>query len=49
MTLELALEYIEDDEYVEVTPTAIRLRKALLKESDRKKWERSKRDREAAV
>lgn len=49
MTLELALEYIEEDEYVEVTPTAVRLRKALLKEADRKKWERSKRDREAAV
>jgi GTP-binding protein len=49
MTLELALEYIEEDEYVEVTPTAVRLRKALLKESERKKWERSKRDREAAV
>jgi GTP-binding protein len=49
MTLEIALEYIEDDEYVEVTPTAVRLRKALLKENDRKKWERSNRDREAAV
>ncbi|MEZ6139217.1 MAG: hypothetical protein R3B84_01480 [Zavarzinella sp.] len=35
--LEAALEYIEDDELVEVTPTAIRLRKILLKESDRKK------------
>ena len=29
MTLELALEYIEDDELVEVTPKAIRLRKML--------------------
>ena len=37
MTLELALEYIEDDELVEVTPKAIRLRKMLLKENDRKK------------
>jgi GTP-binding protein len=36
-TLEQALEYIEDDELVEVTPTAIRLRKAYLKENDRKK------------
>jgi GTP-binding protein len=36
-TLEQALEYIEDDELVEVTPSAIRLRKALLKEHDRKK------------
>ena len=40
MTLELALEYIEDDELVEVTPTAIRLRKNLLKENDRKKYAR---------
>ena len=30
MTLEEALEFIEDDEYVEVTPTDIRLRKAIL-------------------
>jgi GTP-binding protein len=36
-SLEMALEYIEDDELVELTPTSIRLRKALLKESDRKK------------
>jgi GTP-binding protein len=43
MTLELALEYIEDDEYVEVTPRAIRLRKMILKEGERKKWERSQR------
>ena len=40
MTLELALEYIEDDELVEVTPGAIRLRKALLKEADRRRWAR---------
>src|SRR5581483_8679936 len=37
MTLEQALEYIEEDELVEVTPGAIRLRKILLKEADRKK------------
>ena len=37
MTLELALEYIEDDELVEVTPKAIRLRKMYLKENDRKR------------
>jgi GTP-binding protein len=37
MTLEAALEYIEDDELVEVTPQNIRLRKALLTESARKK------------
>ncbi|MGL4798383.1 MAG: translational GTPase TypA [Cellulosilyticaceae bacterium] len=36
-TLEEALEFIEDDELVEVTPAAIRLRKKYLKESDRKR------------
>ena len=37
MSLEEALEFIEDDEYVEVTPTQIRLRKILLNEHDRKR------------
>ena len=36
-SLEMALEYIEDDELVEITPKAIRMRKLLLKEADRKK------------
>jgi GTP-binding protein len=40
MTLEQALEYIEDDELVEVTPSAIRLRKMFLKEADRRKQAR---------
>jgi GTP-binding protein len=40
MTLEQALAYIEDDELVEVTPKAIRLRKALLDPNARKKAER---------
>jgi GTP-binding protein len=40
-TLEEALEYIEDDELVEVTPKSIRLRKRLLSENDRKKSRRS--------
>ena len=40
--LETALEYIEDDELVEITPISIRLRKALLKESDRKRTNRSR-------
>jgi GTP-binding protein len=37
MVLELALEYIEEDELVEVTPSAVRLRKMYLKENDRKR------------
>lgn len=36
-SLEEALEYIQGDEYVEVTPNNIRLRKILLKETDRKR------------
>lgn len=35
MSLEEAMEYIQEDEYVEVTPVSIRLRKILLKETDR--------------
>jgi len=37
MTLEQALEYIEEDELVEATPGSIRLRKAMLNETERKK------------
>jgi GTP-binding protein len=40
-TLEEALEYIEDDELVEVTPKSIRLRKRLLTANERKKSDRS--------
>ena len=40
-TLEEALEYIEDDELVEITPKNIRLRKRLLSGTDRKKASRS--------
>lgn len=36
-TLEQALEFIDDDELVEVTPQAIRIRKSLLKEHERKR------------
>lgn len=41
ITLEIALEFIEDDELVEVTPEAIRIRKRMLKESDRKRATRA--------
>jgi len=41
MSLEVALEYIEWDEYVEVTPDAIRLRKVLLSETERKRQARA--------
>ena len=42
MSLEAALEYIEEDELVEITPQSIRLRKILLKESDRRKESRKR-------
>ncbi len=41
-SLETALEYIEEDELVEVTPTQIRLRKAILKETDRRREQRKR-------
>lgn len=39
--LEAALEYIEDDELVEVTPSTIRLRKMFLKENERRRQPKS--------
>ncbi|SEO50923.1 translational GTPase TypA [Aquisalimonas asiatica] len=41
MTLEQALEFIDDDELVEVTPEAIRVRKKLLLENERKRASRA--------
>jgi GTP-binding protein len=41
MTLEQALEFIDDDELVEVTPKSIRIRKKLLLEHERKRASRS--------
>jgi GTP-binding protein len=38
MSLEEAMEYIQEDEYVEVTPQSIRLRKIYLTENDRKRF-----------
>jgi len=42
LTLEYALEFINDDELVEVTPQTIRIRKTFLKEHERKKASRGK-------
>jgi GTP-binding protein len=41
LTLEFAVEFIADDELVEVTPASIRIRKRILKERDRKRASRS--------
>jgi GTP-binding protein len=43
-SLEQALEFIDDDELVEVTPTSIRLRKKLLTENERKREQRKAAD-----
>ncbi|MDQ7012476.1 MAG: translational GTPase TypA [Planctomycetota bacterium] len=48
ITLESALEYSQDDELVEITPGAVRLRKRILTEGERKRFERQNKDREKA-
>ncbi len=40
LSLEAALEYINDDELVEITPGNIRLRKTVLRQSERKRAQR---------
>jgi len=42
MSLEAALEYIQDDELVEICPNSVRLRKRMLQESDRRRAARRK-------
>ncbi|MCP4189770.1 MAG: translational GTPase TypA [Planctomycetaceae bacterium] len=42
LSLEAALEYIEEDELVEITPNFIRIRKTILKESDRRREARKR-------
>lgn len=42
MSLERAIEFIEDDEYVEITPTSVRIRKSILDHSKRKAQEKKK-------
>jgi GTP-binding protein len=42
MSLEIALEYIQDDELVEICPKSIRIRKYCLKENDRRRSRRKK-------
>ena len=39
--MEAALEYIEDDELLEITPTKFRLRKRLLHKNDRRRADRA--------
>jgi len=49
ISLEYALEYIEEDELVEITPTKIRLRKRMLTEEERKRSDRKSASRAAGV
>jgi GTP-binding protein len=49
LTLEAALEYIEDDELIEVTPQSIRLRKRFLSTSDRKRLSRDAKKQRASI
>ncbi|HHY66027.1 MAG TPA: translational GTPase TypA, partial [Alicyclobacillus sp.] len=42
MSLEAALEYLADDEYCEITPKAVRLRKRILSKSERERANRGK-------
>jgi GTP-binding protein len=49
MSLEEALEYLNDDEYCEITPKSIRLRKKVLNKSERDKYEKQRRMAEAGV
>jgi GTP-binding protein len=41
MSLEECMEYIQGDEYVEITPLSLRLRKVHLEENDRKRYKNS--------
>jgi GTP-binding protein len=43
MTLEECMEYIQQDECIEVTPVNMRLRKILLDEEDRKKYSKTQK------
>ena len=48
MSLEQAIAYIEDDELVEVTPSAVRLRKRFLDPNERKRSEKRMSEADAA-
>jgi len=48
ITLEYALEYIEEDELIEVTPKSVRLRKRVLAANDRRKAARAARVADAS-
>ncbi|MFX3633118.1 MAG: translational GTPase TypA [Candidatus Pristimantibacillus sp.] len=48
-SLEQALEYLNDDEYCEITPKSIRLRKKILNKSERERAEKHRKTAQASV
>ncbi|ANE47341.1 GTP-binding protein TypA [Paenibacillus swuensis] len=48
-SLEQALEYLNDDEYCEITPKSIRLRKKILNKAERERSEKNRKNAEASV
>ena len=48
-SLEQALEYLNDDEYCEITPKSIRLRKKVLQKGERERWEKQRKMAEAGA
>lgn len=48
LTLEACLDYINSDELVEITPKSFRMRKRILNDAERKKWEAKQKIKEAA-
>lgn len=49
MSLEQALEYLNDDEYCEITPKSVRLRKKILNKSERERAEKHRKNAEASM
>jgi GTP-binding protein typA/bipA, putative len=47
LTLEESLEFLNDDEYMEVTPESIRLRKQILNKQEREKANKNKKKQAA--
>lgn len=48
-SLEQALEYINDDEYCEITPKSVRIRKKILNKSERERAEKQRKNAEASI
>ncbi|MBP1999194.1 GTP-binding protein [Paenibacillus shirakamiensis] len=48
-SLEQALEYLNDDEYCEITPKSVRIRKKILNKSERERAEKHRKNAEASI